>query len=109
MADNNQELEAEGPGGFKVKARGTDIIAIIMMVCGIVGILMLHQHMQEARAEATAVRAEYRDGQKETSTAISKMAESNAELAYMMSLTTEQRAKLNLEMPESMRRRLRDR
>ena len=109
MAENNQELEAEGPGGFKVKARGTDLIAIVMMVCGVVGILMLHQHMQAAEASSAALRVEIRDSQKENAAAVVKVAESYQELAYMMALTPEQRARLNLEMPESMRRRLRER
>lgn len=104
-----QSVEAEGPGGFKIKARGTDLIAIIMMICGVIGILMLHQHMQASEASAVALRQEIRDSQKESAAAVVKVAESYQELAYMMGLTPEARARLNLEMPESMRRRLRDR
>ena len=92
---NEFEIRA---GPLSGRARGTDAIATVMFLLGVIGLGMLYIHMTEAKA-----------GQQEIVLAMQRVAESYTELSYLMTLSPEARAKLNLEMPESMRRRLRER
>lgn len=89
-------LEVDAPGGFKVRARGYDILTLIV-VAGLVLLgYMFWEHKDEAKAS-----------QVEVTKAVEKVADSQAELSYLISLSPEDRAKLKLDMPDSLRRRMR--
>ena len=104
MSEERQqdELEVTGPGGTKIRARGYDIM-VIMVIVGITLLgYVLWEHKMEAKAGQESMKVEI-------TKSLDKVAQSQEELSYLISLTPEQKAKLNLEMPESLRRRLRDR
>ena len=104
MSEERQqdELEVTGPGGTKIRARGYDILVIMV----IVGITLLGYVLWEHKMEA---RAGQQQMEEKVTKSLDKVAQSQEELSYLISLTPEQRARLSLEMPESLRRRLRDR
>lgn len=92
------ELEVNAPGGFKIRARGYDLI-VILMAFGVAGIAyLLWEHKVDAKA-----------AQAEVTHAVQEVASSQTELSYLMTLTPDERSKLKLEMPESLRKRVRDR
>lgn len=97
MAETTQdEVEVNAPGGFKVRARGYDILTLIVVV----GLVLLGYMFWEHKGEAKAAQAE-------VTKAVEKVADSQNELAYLISLTPEERSRLKLDMPDSLRRRVR--
>lgn len=92
--EQSDELEVKTPAG-SIRTRGTDVIATLAAICVAIGTYILYEHQRETR-----------DAQKEVVSAVQKVAEGQAELSYMLSLTPEERSRLNLEMPASLRRRL---
>lgn len=95
---SNEELEVNAPGGFKIRARGYDVI-VLLAVAGLTLLgYITWQHTIDEKASKT-----------EIVTTIKQMAESQEELAYIVSLTAAEREKLRLDMPSSLRKRLRDR
>lgn len=89
-------LEVDAPGGFKVRARGYDILTLIIVVGLVLMSYMFWEHKGEAKAS-----------QVEVTKAVEKVAESQAELSYLISLSPEERSRLKLDMPDSLRRRMR--
>ena len=85
--DNREEIEAEGPGGIKIKARGTDIIAVIVLVTGIVGVLLLYQHMQEAKADMTQLVVAQKEGNNHLAAVLKEMNTTNRELVSVQRVT----------------------
>lgn len=96
MSTEQESMEVDAPGGFKIRARGYDILTLIIVV----GLVLLGYMFWEHRGEAKA-------SQIEVTKAVEKVAESQAELSYLISLTPEERSKLKLDMPDSLRRRMR--
>lgn len=94
MAEQQDEVEVNGPGGFKIRARGYDILTLFVVI----GIALLGYLFYEHKADA-------KTAQTEIVKALDKVGDSQVELSYLISLTPEERAKLRLEMPESLRRR----
>ena len=104
MSEERQqdELEVAGPGGMKIRARGYDILVIAVIVgVSLIG-YVLYEHKGDAKAGQETMRTEI-------TKSLDKVSQSQEELSYLISLTPEQRAKLSLEMPDSLRRRIRDR
>ena len=98
MSEETQsEVEVKTPAG-SIRARGTDIIAILVMI----GIALMAYVLWEHKADS-------HEQQIVDLNAMQKMSDSQVELGYLISLTPEERTKLKLEMPESLRRRIRDR
>ena len=95
MADQ-EALEVDAPGGFKIRARGYDILTLIVVV----GLVLLGYMFWEHKGEA-------KSSQIEVTKAVEKVAESQAELSYLISLSPEERSRLKLDMPDSLRRRMR--
>lgn len=87
MADNNQEVEAEGPGGFKIKARGTDVIAIIVLVTGAVAVVLLWIHMQDAKADAASAATVQKETANVIATAIRENTATTRELVVAQRVT----------------------
>jgi len=96
MAEQQDEVEVNGPGGFKIRARGYDILTLLVVV----GIALLGYLFWEHKIDAKA-------SQVEIVKAVEKVADSQSELSYLISLTAEERSRLKLDMPESLRRRVR--
>lgn len=87
MADNNQEVDVEGPGGLKIKARGTDIIAIIMLVTGTIGVVLLWMHMQDAKSDSAAMAAAQKESNHGMIAALKEVAATNRELVTTQRVT----------------------
>lgn len=96
--DEMQEIEAAGPGGIKFRARGYDIITLVGIIIGVLVAYVLWQHMAESKEQSKVIVD-----------ALKQVATSQQELSYMISLTAEERARLKLDMPPSLRERLRER
>jgi hypothetical protein len=108
MSDESNEVEVTTPAG-KLRARGTDIISTILAIGVAVVAYAMWEHRIDAKADAVVIAKTLEVAQAEQLQALRSVAESQAELSYLMSLTPEQRSKLNLEMPDTLRKRLRNR
>ena len=97
MVENTQqdEVEVKTPAG-SIRARGTDLIAIISAIAVGLMVYMQWEHRIEAKAAQT-----------EVVNAMQQVADSQSELSYLISLTPDERTKLNLDMPESLRKKIR--
>ena len=84
---NGETLEVEGYG-LRARANGKDIFLLILFMA-LVGLGYLH-HVQEE-------------------TAMTKLFEAIAENTYVLSLPQADRERLQIQMPESLRRKLRER
>lgn len=104
MEDDKDEIEVKTPAG-SLRARGTDLLGLIT-VLGICAILFLtYQNGLDAKASNIQVVSTI---QKMVESQI-KYADTQEELSYLISLTPEQRTRLKMEMPASLRKRLSDR
>lgn len=93
---NGGHLDVEG-FGLRARVRGHDIIVVVLIVLlfGAVGYLVWdHDHKNSERMTVLSA------GQQ-------RVIEEVSALTYVMTLTAEERAKLNLSMPESLRKKLR--
>lgn len=98
IVDNNQqELEITTPAG-KFRARGGDMLQIIVLL--LVGFLTFSFVTRQNNAIAE---------HKEITTAITSMADQQEQANYILTLAPDERIKLRLEMPDGLRKRLRDR
>ena len=87
MGEANEQLDVEGPGGFKIKARGTDIIAVIVLVTGIVGVVLLWMHMQDAKAEAASAAVVQKESNANLASVLREMNQTNKELVGVQRVT----------------------
>jgi len=93
-----QELELDGPGGLKFRVRGYDFLTLVIL-----GIATgLGWLLWDLRANAQREHAEITKTQVVVETSV-------AEMAYILTLSQAEREKLNLSMPESLRKKARDR
>jgi hypothetical protein len=82
---------------MRARVRGHDIIVVILVVmlfCAVGFLVWDHDHRSAQRIEALST------GQQEVIDEVSA-------LTYVMTLTAEERTKLSLSMPESLRKKLR--
>lgn len=96
-SNNQQELEITTPAG-KFRARGGDMLQIIVLL--MVGFLTFSFVTRQSSAVAE---------HKDITNAITTMADQQEQANYILTLTPEDRVKLRLEMPDGLRKRLRDR
>lgn len=83
-----EAVEAEaGPGGLKVKARGTDIIAVVMLVTGTIGVVLLWMHMQQAQADISAIANSQKEANTNMVSALKEVAATNRELVTSTKVT----------------------
>ena len=87
MGEGNEQVDLEGPGGFKIKARGTDIIAVIVLVTGIVGVVLLWMHMQDAKADAVLIATAAKESNLSLAAALREIASTNRELVSATKVT----------------------
>lgn len=108
MNNENQTVEVTTPLG-KIRARGSDIIHTISLVvlCLIAYVLYDHKNIEKDK-DIEIVKA-INQSATDQKIAIENAAEAQIELNYLMTLTTEERKRLNIEMPDSLRKRMRER
>jgi len=81
MAEQQQEeVEATAPGGFKVRVRGYDIIVVIATVIMTMVAYMVYEHKIEAHASSSNIANAMRD-----------LASAQREMACIISLPQERR------------------
>lgn len=90
-------VEVTLPGGIKVRARGLSVLLtlVLLVLCATLGLLYVHDlGEKEFRAQVAAT--------------MQSLSNREAEMNYILTLTPEERSKLNLAMPDSLRQRLRN-
>ena len=98
MADENGNgIEVRGPKGISIRTRGqwAYLTVVILLCCGFVAYLV----WDHARDQIDAVKA-LAGNQK-------AILEAQQETTYVLTLTPEEREKLNLRMPDSLRQKIR--
>ncbi len=96
-ADKDGALQITGPGGWKATATGRDTILVLLV--GVV-VALGYLHHQSGEQRAADIQAQHQ-----------KIEDRFNELVYVISRPQEERDKLNLSMPDSLRaktRRIRD-
>ena len=126
MAEDNgigsdQEVAVETSLG-KLRLKGYHLGNVLQIVAAVLLALMAMM-MYEMRAETKATAAVLQTATKDAvrdlanatksehdvlAKAIEKGADSQAEMNFILTLSAEERARLRLEMPESLRRKIRD-
>lgn len=104
MAEDNSELEVTTPAG-SFRARGTDIVSLVGLISVFAVMFLVYNNGIEAKAAQLRVA----ENLQKVADIQSRFADSQDELGFLISLTADQRTKLRLEMPESLRKKLRDR
>lgn len=110
LAEPDDNVEIAGPFGMSVKAHGSQVVFLVTILAGfaaLAGYLYTHETAAKERQESSAmvqtqILKELRD-------VLRAEANARAETNYLLSLPQEERQRLRLEMPESMRARMRDR
>jgi hypothetical protein len=92
MGGEEEVIEINGPGGLKAAARGESTPKILFAAIAI-GVLVYLQLVHHDRMESDN----------------KEMKQAFAEMVYMMSLSAEDRAKLHMDMPSSLRVKVRNR
>lgn len=83
-------FEATGPLGIHLKGTGPIGMLALLIVCGFAGIVaVLYYHHQDVKSDAQHLES------------------SMSEMVFVMSLSDEERKKLRLSMPDSLRSKLR--
>jgi len=96
----DQEVEVTTPAG-SFRARGTDIVALLTLVTIGCGGFILFDASKEIRAQQMRIESYMADGNKTQQ----RVVETQEEMNYILTLTPQQRERLNLQMPESLRRK----
>ena len=119
---DNKEVAVETSLG-KLRVRGYHLGNVLQIVAAVLLSLMammMYEMRAETKATAAMVTTATRDSIKELSAstkmehdiiakAIERGADSQAEMNFILTLSAEERSRLRLEMPESLRRKLRER
>ena len=96
--ENGNGIEADGPHGFKLRARGHLVyVTIIIIMCTGALAYLVWDHAREQGESVKAMTANQKailDAQQETT--------------YVLTLTQEQRERLKLRMPDSLRSKVRE-
>lgn len=126
MAEDNgigsdQEVAVETSLG-KLRLKGYHLGNVLQIVAAVLLALMammMYEMRAETKATAAILQTATKDAVRDLASAtksehdvlakaIEKGADSQAEMNFILTLTTEERSKLRLEMPESLRRKIRD-
>ena len=105
-----QELDVETSFG-KIRTKGyrlADLVAFIAAVCLVLLVYMAYETRKEAKEAVQVLSLTAKMEHDSLASAVAKGAEAQAEMNYILTLTPEERNKLRLSMPESMRRKLRN-
>lgn len=107
MANGTEEIEATGPGGIKFRAAGANIILLLIALATVFTLYLIWEHKREARDEIKSYTEEHRASMKLVAEALSQNAEAQSEMNYILTLKPEAREQLRLDMPDSLRKRVR--
>lgn len=89
-------LEVNGPGGWGVKANGSMVSVLVVIVgCAAAGLYMLREHDLQAKSRTEVINKQ-----------IVELKEAVETQTYVLTLTEVQRRELRLDMPESLRRKV---
>jgi hypothetical protein len=95
-------LGVEAPGGWKLKATGSPVIAVILVVVAVFLIVAaLHKHDADAASHSAMIKGEVGTVRQEVHTLSDRIEETT----YVLTLSDDERKKLKLDMPESLRKR----
>lgn len=96
--EKRKVTEVSGPFGLKIKFRGYDLVTIITIVAlaFVVYILIDHKSLSS-------------ENQAKVVEKLTNQEEAMAAMIYILSLPQDKRDKLKLEMPDSLRKKMRDR
>jgi hypothetical protein len=95
MATGDETIEVEGPGGSKVRASGFTTAALLI-ACLLAYAGYLHHTANEAQLARIEVQ-------------LTRVFEAMSEQTFVLSLSQAEREKLNITMPESLRKKIRER
>lgn len=71
----------------KIKARGTDIIAIVVLVTGVIGVVLMHLHMQQSQAAQMEQVLVQKETAGQVAAALKELASTNRELITATKVT----------------------
>lgn len=98
IGNQRRELILKLPGGAQLTVRGYDILVVLLAIAvGVFGYMMI-----ENKANAASEHNQIISSMKEQKEAL-------GEMVFILSLSQEQREKLRIEMPISLRRKLNER
>ncbi len=94
----SNEFEVSIPGGIKFTVRGYDVLAFLVAMMFCVMCFFLYTIREEQHKEHAALLSEDQ-----------KIKEALVEVVYVLSLTEDERKRLNVAIPESLRKKLKHR
>lgn len=84
-----EQIQAEGPFGLKISGTGPNtVLALLMVLCFVAVAALVWMHHTDERAN------------------VDELKNSVAEMVYVLSLPQDKREKLQLTMPDSLRRKV---
>lgn len=101
------ELEKTPAGGWRGKLTGQNLTAIITAAALSLGAWVMIDHRNESRAAMVQLGAKQEKALSNVADALNKNAEEQAVMNYILTLSQEERQKLRLDMPASLRARMR--
>lgn len=108
MPDPQESVELEKtPGGWRGKLTGQNISAMLIAGALALGAWVLVDHRNESRSAMVNLEAKQEKALGAVADAMGKNAEEQAVMNYILTLSQDERQKLRLDMPESLRRRIR--
>lgn len=108
MADAQESVEVEKTrDGWRGKLTGQNLSMLVIAGALALGTWVLIDHRNESRAAVVRLEVKQEQALHSVADAVSKNAEEQAVMNYILTLTQEDRQKLRLDMPESLRRRIR--
>lgn len=90
-------LEVSGPGGWGLKANGSMVSVVVIIVgCAVAGLYMLREHDMQAKARSENINRQ-----------VGELKDAIEAQTYVLTLSEAQRKELKLDMPETLRRKVR--
>ena len=99
MQEEKNDVEIETPIGIRVRGSGRSIVVLCAVLVVLIAIYLHDRHSTEAHAETIAALTKVERAENEAN-------ERTAEVVYVLSKSQSEREKLNLTMPDSLRRKM---
>lgn len=106
-----KEANVELPGGIKIATKGYhlgNVLQFVIAAAILAGVFTLMEFRGEAKDTAKALATASKIEHDHIGTALARSADAQIEMNYILTLSPERRERLNLTMPESMRRKVRE-
>lgn len=107
--DANKEVKVELPGGIKAEAKGYhlgNILQLVLAAVATAGAMILYDLRTELKTSSDTQHKAVKEEHTQIRQAIEKSAEAQDEMNFILTLTPEERQRLNMDMPESLRRKV---